>query len=246
MNNPKITIITTVKNDENNIEKTILSVLSQNYENLEYIIVDGGSEDDTVNVIKKYASKLHYWEINKNDKGIYDGFNRGMELANGDIIGIVNSGDVYTENAFKYLLNYYESFPKVDFFFGSVKKHYGVLHGYKPNKIKYSWGFYTSHSTGFFIKKTAFKKVGFYNLKYKISSDYDYFYRMIVKHKLSGIASKKNELFGIFARGGYSSKFTFFERTLEELQIRKDNDQHIISIIIIFIIKIIFNYRRLK
>jgi len=246
MNNPKITIITTVKNDENNIEKTILSVLSQNYENLEYIIVDGGSEDDTVNVIKKYASKLHYWEINKNDKGIYDGFNRGMELANGDIIGIINSGDVYTENAFKYLLNYYESFPKVDFFFGSVKKHYGVLHGYKPNKIKYSWGFYTSHSTGFFIKKTTFKKVGFYNLKYKISSDYDYFYRMIVKHKLRGIASQKNELFGIFARGGYSSKFTFFERTLEELQIRKDNNQHIVSIIIIFIIKIIFNYRRLK
>ena len=120
------------------------------------------------------------------------------------------------------------------------------MHGYKPNKIKYSWGFYTSHSTGFFIKKNAFKKVGFYNLKYKISSDYDYFYRMIVKHKLRGIASQKNELFGIFARGGYSSKFTFFERTLEELQIRKDNNQHIVSIIIIFIIKIIFNYRRLK
>ena len=246
MINPKITIITTVKNDEKRIEKTILSVLSQNYKNLEYIVIDGGSTDATLEIIKKYSSKLSYWEINKEDKGIYDGFNRGLNFATGDLIGIVNSGDIYTERAFEYLIKYYNLNPNVDFFFGTVKKHYATLHGYKPYKIKYSWGFYTSHSTGFFIKQKAFKKVGYYDLKYKISSDYDYFYRMIVQHKLKGVASKKSELFGIFARGGYSSRFTFFERTLEELLIRKNNNQHIITILFILIIKIIFNYKYLK
>ena len=246
MINPKITIITTVKNDEKRIEKTILSVLSQNYNNLEYIVIDGGSTDATLEIIKKYSSKLSYWEINKEDKGIYDGFNRGLNFATGDLIGIVNSGDIYTERAFEYLIKYYNLNPNVDFFFGAVKKHYATLHGYKPYKIKYSWGFYTSHSTGFFIKQKAFKKVGYYDLKYKISSDYDYFYRMIVQHKLKGVASKKSELFGIFARGGYSSRFTFFERTLEELLIRKNNNQHIITILFILIIKIIFNYKYLK
>ena len=120
------------------------------------------------------------------------------------------------------------------------------MYGYKPWKIFFSWGFYSSHSTGFFIKKQAAKKIGKYNTKYKISSDYDYFYRMIVKNKFQGVGTKKNELFGIFARGGFSSKTKIFERTLEELLIRKNNGQHIISILIILIIKIIFNYKSLK
>ena len=78
-----------------------------------------------------------------------------------------------------------------DFIFGSVRKHWGVLHGYKPWKVKYSWGFYTSHSTGFYIKKSSADKVGLYNLKYRFSSDYDYFYRMIVKHKMIGVSTKR-------------------------------------------------------
>ena len=71
-----------------------------------------------------------------------------------------------------------------DFIFGSVKKHWGILHGYKPHKIKYSWGFYSSHSTGFFIKRKVAEKIGFYNIKYKYHADYDYFYRLIVKNKM--------------------------------------------------------------
>ena len=109
------------------------------------------------------------------------------------------------------------------------------MYGYKPWKIRFSWGFYSSHSTGFFIKRDAANKIGKYNLKYKHSSDYDYFYRMIIKHKLKGIGTKKNELFGIFRRGGYSSKISFMERTLEEIQIRIDNGQSRITIILILI-----------
>ena len=70
-------------------------------------------------------------------------------------------------------------------------------------------GFYSSHSTGFFIKKEAAKIVGKYNLKYKYSSDYDYFYRMIVKHNLNGVGTKKNEIFGNFQRGGFLVKLNF-------------------------------------
>ena len=96
-------------------------------------------------------------------------------------------------DALKILVDYHNRYKNVDFFFGSVRKHWGVLHGYKPWKIYYTWGFYSSHSTGFYIKKDAAKVVGKYNTKYKLSSDYDYFYRMIVKHKLKGIATKKRK-----------------------------------------------------
>ena len=188
--NPLITIITTVLNGEKYLEESIQSLHNQNYSNIEHIVIDAGSKDNSLNIIKKYDDKIDYW-CQKKDKGIYDGFNLGMKLAKGDYIGFLNSDDIYTNNAFDHLLKYIKNYPDKDFIFGSVKKHWGVLHGYKPKKISYSWGFYSSHSTGFFIKLQSAKKVGLYNLKYKYSSDYDYFYRMIVKCKLQGIGTKK-------------------------------------------------------
>lgn len=242
---PKISIITSVLNDEKGIEKTIKSVLNQKYNNLEYILIDGGSNDGTKNIIKKYKKKISKF-VSKKDKGIYYGFNRGLALASGDLIGIINSSDIFTNNAFNILIKYYKNYPNADFFFGSVKKHYGVLHGYKPWKIFFSWGFYSSHSTGFFIKKKPAKILGRYNTKYKISSDYDYFFRMIVKNKFKGIATKKNEIFGVFARGGYSSRIPMFERTIEELLIRKNNGQNVISLFFIFFLKILLNYKKMN
>ena len=94
------------------------------------------------------------------------------------------------------------------------------MYGYKPWKIHFTWGFYSSHSTGFFIKKNAAKIVGKYNLQYKYSADYDYFYRMIVKHNLKGVATKKDELFGVFRRGGYSSTIKFIDHFFETIKIR--------------------------
>ena len=121
-------------------------------------------------------------------------------------------------------------------FFGAVKKHWGVLHGYKKWKVRFSWGFYSSHSTGFYIKTSSAKLVGDYNLKYKYSSDYDYFYRMIIKNKLRGVATTKDEVFGIFRRGGFSSTIKFIDHFKEEIQIRIDNRQSkfLISIIILY------------
>ena len=98
---------------------------------------------------------------------IYDAFNKGMIVSKGEFIGFINSDDIYKKDALSIISNYIRKNKATDFIFGSVKKHWGILHGYKPHKIKYSWGFYSSHSTGFFIKRKAAEKVGFYNIKYK-------------------------------------------------------------------------------
>ena len=146
---------------------------------------------------------------------------------------------------FNMLNQYIDKFPEKDFIFGSVKKHWGVLHGYRPYKIYWSWGFYSSHSTGFFIKLSAAKRVGLYNLKYKFSSDYDYFFRMIIKEKLKGIGTKKNELFGIFRPGGFSSKIKFVDHFFETIKIRLDNKQNKFLVLIIFILKFLKNMKKI-
>ena len=190
---PLLSIITVVLNQEKHLENTIKSVLFQNLKNYEHIIIDGGSTDNTLKIIQKYSNKISYW-ISQKDKGLYYAFNKGMKLSRGKYIGIINSDDIYTKYAFNIISKYIIKNPKIDFFFGSVKKHWGVVHGYKPKKIKFSWGFYSSHSTGFFIKTSSAKKVGLYNTNYKYHSDYDYFYRMIVKKKMKGVATKKMKL----------------------------------------------------
>ena len=143
------------------------------------------------------------------------------------------------------LKKYDEKYPNIDFLFGSVKKHWGILWGYRPWRLFYSWGFYSSHSTGFYVKKDAAVKIGKYNLNYLYSADYDYFYRMIVHHKLKGIGTKKNELFGIFRRGGYSSKIKFIEHLFETTKIRIDNGQNKFLVLVIFILKFLKNFKKL-
>jgi len=96
---------------------------------------------------------------------------------------------------------------------------------------------FIQHTPLVFIKKNSQKKVGFYNTKYKYSSDYDFFYRMIVKYKLIGMATKKNEIFGKFRRGGISSKITFMDYLNETIKIRLDNGQNKLLVYIIFILK---------
>jgi glycosyltransferase involved in cell wall biosynthesis len=243
-NNPLISIITVSYNGEKYLEETFKSVFSQTNNNYEYIVVDGGSSDSTINIIKKYESKIDYW-ISEKDLGIYDAFNKGMQLCKGEYIGFINSDDIYEKNTLEILIKYIKSNSNLDFIFGSVKKHWGILHGYRPWKIFFSWGFYSSHSTGFFIKRVSAKKVGLYNLKYKYSSDYDYFFRMIVKYKMKGIATKKKELFGTFRRGGYSSQINFYDHFMEEIKIRLDNKQNRLLVLLIFIYKFLKNIKKL-
>ena len=187
---PLISVITVVLNNDKYIQECFNSIHNQDYECFEHIVVDGGSEDETIKIIKRNSHKIDYWCSNK-DKGIYDAFNLGMKLAKGEILCFVNSDDkFYSQKTLNFASNAFKN-KNIDFIFGPVKKHWATLHGYKPWKIYFSWGFYTSHSTGFFIKKKSAKKLGKYKIKYKYSADYDYFYRMIVKYKLKELGQIK-------------------------------------------------------
>ena len=240
-NDPLISIITVVKNKSKYIQETINSIKNQKYKNIEYIIVDGVSEDGSIEIIKKNIDSIDYF-VCEPDLGNYDAINKGISLSTGELIGIVNADDILLPDATLILLEYYKKYPKIDFFFGSVKKHWGTISGYYPRKIKYSWFFYTSHSTGFFLKRDAAEKNGKYSLKYKYSSDFDYFYRLIVHNKFKGVATKKDEVFGIFRPGGISATLDKEEHFFEKIQIRIDNKQNKYFLILIFFLKFIRNF----
>ena len=240
---PLVSIITATFNSEMHLEETLKSIKNQKNKDYEVIIIDGHSVDNTIEIIKRYEDLINFC-LTEKDNGIYDAFNKGLKYAKGKYIVFVNSDDVLTPEALEFLSEYDKKYKDIDFLFGSVKKHWGVLYGYKPYKIKFTWGFYSSHSTGFYIKRVSAKKIGEYNLKYKFHADFDYFYRMIVKHKMKGIGTKKNELFGIFRRGGFSSKIDFKKSYLEDLRIRIDNGQSYLTVGILALFKFIKNFRR--
>ena len=234
-NLPLISIITVALNSKKFLQQSINSVLNQSYKNYELIIVDGQSTDGTLDIIKKNKSKIDYW-ISEKDNGFSDAVNKGIKLSRGSIISILNSDDIFYKHALRTAANYFNRHKYIDFLFGSVIK-YKLLYGYRPWKIRWSFGFYTTHSIGFFIREKAQKKVGYYKTKYKYSPDYDLFYRMIVKHKLKGMATKKNEIFGKFRRGGVGSKLPFIDYLNETVRIRLDNGQNIFLVSTIFLLK---------
>ena len=231
----KITIITVVKNAENTLENCIKSVLSQNYNNLEYIVVDGNSSDRTKEIINKYKNNISRIII-EDDDGIWDAMNKGIKLADGEIIGFLNSDDYYFNNTLEIVNNYFSK-NDIDFLFGSVEK-YKLMHGYSPWKILWSFGFYTSHSVGFFIDRKKHLDIGLYNKKY-LSADLDFFYKMIVKFKMNGMSSKREEIFGKFTKGGFSSKINYVDHLIDLNKIRIDNKQNSIFVYFLFFIKIV-------
>ena len=232
MNEKTFSIITVVFNAKNDLIDTIKSLRQQNYKNFEYIIIDGGSTDGTLEVINNNLDIIDKWKSEK-DSGIYDAMNKGISLCEGRYIGMLNAGDKYVQNGLE-LINNYLIDTDFDFIFGSVMKK-ALRYGYRKYRIYWNFDFASSHSSGFFINTNAQKKLGKYNLRYKISSDYDLFYRMIVKEKMHGLATKKNELIGIFKSGtSYSSKFSFYDHLKEETIIRLDNKQNIFFVFLIY------------
>ena len=119
---PLVSIITICRDSEKTISKTIESVKNQTYKNIEYIIIDGKSEDRTIDIIQSYKDNISKI-ISEKDDGIYDAFNKGMSLAQGQFLGIINSDDVYKTNSLKIISKYIKKNDKIDFIFGSVKKH---------------------------------------------------------------------------------------------------------------------------
>ena len=224
--------IITVSLNQPKIKNNFKSLRKQTYKNFEHIVIDGGSTDKTVDIIKKNSKNISFWQ-SKKDKGIYDAINIGIKKSKGDIIGILNADDIYYKNALEIVKKYFEN-ERIDFLFGTVRKE-RVMQGFWPNKIRWKFNIYPSHSGGFFITRLAQKKIGYYNLKFKYSSDRDLIYRMIVRHKLSGGCTKKNEIISKFDTGGISSKISFFERLFEEARIRLNNNQNIFFVFLLII-----------
>ena len=241
--NFKISVITVTKNSEKFLEENINSLKNQTYKNFEHIIIDGNSTDRTVEIIKKNKDKIDYW-VSEPDEGLYDAMNKGIKACTGDIIGILNSDDIYFPEALKFVNQYFTEQENLDFLFGTVEKH-KLMHGYYPEKIKWTFGFYTTHSVGFFIKKSSQMKIGFYDTRYKYSADYDLFYKMIVKKKMFGIATKKDEIFGKFRQGGLSSRIKYLDFLKENNRIRINNGQNILFVYLIFVLRLLRNFKNL-
>jgi glycosyltransferase involved in cell wall biosynthesis len=187
----KISIITVTFNSESTIEQTIQSVVNQTYSNIEYIIVDGKSTDNTLKIIEKYKSKIHTL-LSEKDKGLYDALNKGIELATGDVIGFLHSDDFYIND--KVIQKYADTFVK-----NKVDAVYSDLYYVDKNAIdkiirKWKSGHYSSnaflygwmppHPT-FFVKKEIYTKFGSFNLDFKSAADYELMLRLIHKHKIT-------------------------------------------------------------
>ncbi len=189
----RISIITVVKNNAQTIKDAIDSVLSQTYQNIEYIVIDGGSTDGTVEIINGYKEKIDIL-ISEPDYGIYDAMNKGIKEASGDIIGFLNSDDMYND---EHVLNrIYEVFAKtkVDIVYGDlvyVEKsntskiiRYWKAGEYKKGAFKRGW--HPPHPS-FFVKKEIYEKYGLFDLDYRIAADYELMLRFIEKYRIKTV-----------------------------------------------------------
>ena len=199
---PLISIVTVVLNSKNSLEKTIKSVISQTYDNIEYIIIDGGSTDGTIEIIKKYENAIDYW-ISEKDEGIYDAMNKGIKVSSGRYIGIINSGDWYQLGAVRKVVDVVLSSSAVDIVFGDmfiVDEKTGSKRFLKGNIDLLHRDMSINHPTCF-VKRDIYGDRGF-NTKYLIAADYEF----ILRQKFGG---KKfyyiNSVLANMKRGGVSS-----------------------------------------
>lgn len=185
----KISIVTVVFNGAHTINDAIDSVLVQKYQNVEYIVIDGGSMDETIKIIKKHAGNISFW-VSEPDKGIYDAMNKGIGMATGDIIGVLNSDDVYANpdvlasvaGAFKTGCDCcYSDLVYVDRGLDKVIRHWNSGE-YVPGSFRKGW--HPPHPT-FFAKKTLYDRYGLFNTGYKIAADYEIMLRFLERYGAS-------------------------------------------------------------
>jgi len=171
--NPTISIITVCFNAASTLEKTILSVLTQNYSNLEYIVVDGGSKDQTLEIVKKYKNKISH-VISEPDNGPFDAMNKGISLATGELVGIINADDWYEIDTFQKVAKAYSENYGVDLICGNMQYWEGSRKGKLSiaNLGRLKKEMSLNHPT-FFITKVGYTKFGNFDLNYRLASDYE-------------------------------------------------------------------------
>ena len=225
----KISIITISFNANYTIEKTLKSVVSQSYKNIEHIIVDGGSMDNTLDICKAFThiSKI----VSEPDKGVYDAFNKGLNIATGDVIGFLNSDDVfYSENSVQEIVNIFLN-NETDIVYGNldyVNKEGKVIRNwtskqYENGLVKKAW--MPAHPT-FYCKKEVYDRLGGYNDSFKIGGDFELCLRFLEVNKIPSFYLNKKlvkMLVGGISNSGLKSKWTIYKEELRAFKINKIN-----------------------
>ena len=225
----KISIITVCFNEHQVIRKTIESVISQNYKDIEYILIDGGSTDGSLEIINSFSSNISCL-ISEPDNGIYSAINKGLSKVTGDIVGLLHAGDLFYDN--NVISNVEKCFKQstCDLIYGHsivyskdrkkiIRKN--VSPKYRDNLMRFGW--FPSHQS-IYLRSSVFEKCGYFNEDYKISADYDFILRVLLVHKLK---VKRLDKFIIkFYLGGTSSKniMSFMESNYECLTAWRQNN----------------------
>lgn len=207
----KISIITTCYNRKNTIGHTIQSVLSQTYNNIEYIIIDGASSDGSLDIINRYAGQITKI-VSEPDNGVYHAINKGIQLATGDVIGLLHSDDVFFDCNTIYNIAEALKNNNADIVYGNgvyvtTKKRKKIIRDWISNDFEKSAikrGWLPPHPT-VYVKQDVFKKCGLYNESYKIASDCDMLIRMLYKNDFS--IYYLNQYIVCMLMGGISTSF---------------------------------------
>jgi len=187
----KVSLITVTYNSASTLQHTIDSIAEQNYSDIEYIIVDGNSTDETVSIIQSNSQIVSKW-ISEPDKGLYDAMNKGIQMATGDVVGIINSDDFYHRtDAISQIVNAFQEFGSqcvyADVRFVKSDNLDKTVRYYSSKRFNlgaFSWGFMPAHPT-FYTFRINFEKFGGYKTDYRIAADFELLVRFLYKHKLS-------------------------------------------------------------
>ena len=189
----KITIITATYNSGGTVRNTLESVLEQTYADFEHLIVDGASKDNTLDIVKEYLPRYHgrLRYISEPDKGIYDAMNKGIAMATGDVVGILNSDDFYTANDVLEQVAKVLADESIDAAYGDV--HYvdddnlsKCVRYYSSHLFHRSWmrfGFMPAHPS-FYCRRSVYKRFGTFDLSYKVAADFENLLRLIFVHRI--------------------------------------------------------------
>ena len=210
MNNPLVTVVTVAYNSEGEIEKTIKSVLSQSYKNIEYRIVDGGSKDRTVEIARSYAKEfeekgISYIITSEPDTGIYDAMNKGIRAAEGEFIGFINAGDMYESCAVETAVDAYEE-TGFDYFFADIKlvRANGSFVIKRSKKDRFVTSRHWNHPTSFVAKRT-YDELGIFRCR-GIHDDFEFYLRCRKSGRNIVIV---NKVLAEFVTGGASNEKSF-------------------------------------
>ncbi len=242
LNKPLISVITIVRNAEKTIEKTILSVNNQTFKNYEYIIVDGLSNDGTLEIIKKYNSTITKW-ISEKDSGALDAINKGIAISNGEIIFLLSADDWIVKDTLKTISDGFNINKDSSFIYGDMtmisnKKQF-IVKGSLDYKANLKKGFPKFNYPTWAIKKSVYENIGLYSLSFQWNSDYEYLLR-IYKNKIEGSYVEK---FNVFRSTGGQGESNILVSALDTLRINHIYDSPILmpSIIILSnVLKIYF------